>query len=48
MPSTLNVTIASLDILVPVAEAVPILGAPIKGSLEAAKRILEYAKVCKE
>jgi hypothetical protein len=46
MPSKLELTITSLDILVPVAEAVPILGAPVKGSLEAAKKILEYVKVC--
>jgi hypothetical protein len=33
-----------LEILVPIAKAVPILGAPVEGSLEALKKILEFAQ----
>lgn len=45
MPSKLEVAITSLDVLVPIAEAVPFLGAPVKGSREATKKILKYAQV---
>jgi hypothetical protein len=41
-----NLTIDGLGLLVSIAEAVPVLGAPVKGSLEALKQILQYAQVC--
>jgi hypothetical protein len=34
-----------LGALVSIAEAVPVLGAPVKGSLEALKQIIQYTKV---
>jgi hypothetical protein len=34
-----------LKVLTPIAEAVPVLGAPVKGSIEAATLILEHAQV---
>jgi hypothetical protein len=34
-----------LGVLVSIAEAVPVLGAPVKGSLEALKQIVEYTQV---
>jgi hypothetical protein len=34
-----------LKVLVPIAKAVPILGAPVEGSLEALSKILEFAQV---
>jgi hypothetical protein len=34
-----------LDIMTPIAEAIPVLGTPVKGALEAASRILKYAQV---
>jgi hypothetical protein len=34
-----------LEVLVSIAEAVPVLGAPVKGSLEALKQIVEYTQV---
>jgi hypothetical protein len=34
-----------LGVLVLIAEAVPILGAPVRGSLEALKQIIEYTQV---
>jgi hypothetical protein len=37
--------IDGLEVLVPVAKAVPVLGAPIEGALEAVKKILKYAEV---
>jgi hypothetical protein len=36
--------IDGLGILVSVAEAVPVLGAPVKGSLEALKQIVQYTQ----
>jgi hypothetical protein len=33
-----------LGVLVPIAKAVPVLGARVEGSLEVAKKILELAK----
>jgi hypothetical protein len=41
----LGLLIDALKILTPIAEAIPVLGASVKGSLEAATRILEYAQV---
>jgi hypothetical protein len=38
-------TIDGLGVLASVAEAVPALGAPVKGSVEALKQILQYARV---
>jgi hypothetical protein len=43
--SGMNLTIDGLGLLVSIAEAVPVLGAPVKGSLEALKQILQYAQV---
>jgi hypothetical protein len=43
--SGVNLTIDGLGLLVSVAEAVPVLGAPVKGSFEALKQILQYAQV---
>jgi hypothetical protein len=37
--------IDSLGMLASLAEAVPALGAPIKGSVEALKQILQFAQV---
>jgi hypothetical protein len=37
--------IRGLEILVPIAKAVPVLGTPVEGSLEAAIKILQYAEV---
>jgi hypothetical protein len=37
--------LGQLEILVPIAKAVPVFGAPVEGSLEAAIRILRYATV---
>jgi hypothetical protein len=34
-----------LGVLVLISEAVPILGAPVRGSLEALKQIIEYTQV---
>jgi hypothetical protein len=34
-----------LGVLVSIAEAVPVLGAPVKGSLEALKQIIQYTDV---
>jgi hypothetical protein len=47
MPSKINLGpwIDALKVLTPIAEAVSVLGAPVKGSLEAVTRILEYAQV---
>jgi hypothetical protein len=49
-PSTLftmalDEAIDILKVLVPIAKAVPILGAPVEGSLEALSKILEFAQV---
>jgi hypothetical protein len=35
-----------MEILAPIAEAIPILGTPVKGALEATSKILKYADVC--
>jgi hypothetical protein len=37
--------IQALELLTPVAKAVPVLGAPVEGSLEAAGKILKFAQV---
>jgi phosphoribosylcarboxyaminoimidazole (NCAIR) mutase len=37
-----------LGVLASIAEAVPVLGAPVKGSLEALKQIVQYSQVCSE
>lgn len=44
-PSKLELAISALDVLVLIAKAVPVLGSTTEGSLEAAKKILEYAQV---
>jgi hypothetical protein len=36
--------IKTLELLVPIAKAVPVLGAPVEGSLEAAVKILQFAQ----
>jgi hypothetical protein len=41
----LDQAISALDILVPIAEAIPVLGTSVKGAIEAASKILKYAKV---
>jgi hypothetical protein len=41
----IGVLIDGLEVLVPVAKAVPVLGAPVEGALEAVKQILKYAEV---
>jgi hypothetical protein len=41
----LDEAIDILKVLVPIAKAVPILGAPVEGSLEALSKILEFAQV---
>jgi hypothetical protein len=33
-----------LDIMIPIAEAVPVLGTPVKGALEATSKIVRYAQ----
>jgi hypothetical protein len=46
MPSNkLELAISTLDVLIPIAKAVPVLGSRVEGSLEVAKKILEYAQV---
>jgi hypothetical protein len=35
-----------LEILGPIAEAIPILGTPVKSALEVISKILKYADVC--
>jgi hypothetical protein len=40
----LDEVIDVLKVLVPIAKAVPILGAPVEGSLEALSKILEFAQ----
>jgi hypothetical protein len=37
---------AFLEILAPIAEAIPVLGLPVKGAVEATSKILKYAQVC--
>jgi hypothetical protein len=41
----IGLLIDGLELLVPVAKAVPVLGAPVEGALEAVKKILNYAEV---
>jgi hypothetical protein len=41
----LDEAIDILKVLVPIAKAVPILGAPVEGSLEALSKVLEFAQV---
>jgi hypothetical protein len=41
----LDEAIDILKVLVPIAKAVPVLGAPVEGSLEALSKILEFAQV---
>jgi hypothetical protein len=41
----LDRAIAILEIATPIAEAIPILGAPVKGAFEATGKILKYAGV---
>jgi hypothetical protein len=50
MPPVLDrgFVIDGLGILVSIAEAVPVLGAPVKGSLEALKQIVHYTQVSTE
>jgi hypothetical protein len=36
---------ALLELATPIAKAVPVLGAPVEGALEATAKILNYAKV---
>jgi hypothetical protein len=43
--SGLNLTIDGLGVLASVAEAFPALGAPVLGSVEALKQILQYSRV---
>jgi hypothetical protein len=43
--SRLGFTIDALGVLASVAKAVPVLGAPVEGSLEALKQILQYTQV---
>jgi hypothetical protein len=45
LSSGLNLTIDGLGVLASVAEAIPVLGAPVKSSVEALKQILQYARV---
>jgi hypothetical protein len=40
----LEEAIAILTILTPIAKAVPVLGSPVEGSLEALSKLLELAK----
>jgi uncharacterized protein (UPF0210 family) len=37
--------IKTLELLVPIAKAVPVLGSPVEGSLETAVKILRFAQV---
>jgi hypothetical protein len=40
----LEEVIIILGVLIPIAEAVPVLGSSVKGSLEALSKILEFAQ----
>lgn len=33
-----------LDIMMPIAEAMPVVGTPVKGALEATSKIMRYAQ----
>jgi hypothetical protein len=48
MPSKTNLGVAidGNGVLIPIADAVPLLGASVKGSLEALQKILQYNEVC--
>jgi hypothetical protein len=37
--------IKTLELLVPIAKTVPVLGSPVEGSLDAAVKILRFAQV---
>jgi hypothetical protein len=37
--------IETLELLIPIARAVPVLGPPVEGSLEAAMKILQFTQV---
>jgi hypothetical protein len=41
----LDILIESLELLVPIAKAVPALGSMIEGALEAAIKVIKFAKV---
>jgi hypothetical protein len=41
----LEEAIAILEVLVPIAKAIPVLGAPVEGSLEALGMILQFVRV---
>jgi hypothetical protein len=41
----LDRAVAALAIATPIAEAIPILGTPVKGALEATGKIIKYATV---
>jgi hypothetical protein len=41
----LGVVKAGLGVLMSIADAVPVMGAPFKGSFEALKQIIEYTEV---
>jgi hypothetical protein len=42
---SVGAAIGGLGILASIAEAVPLLGAPVKGTLEALQQVLEYSEV---
>jgi hypothetical protein len=37
--------IQTLELLIPIAKAIPLLGSPVEGSLEAAVKIVQLAQV---
>jgi hypothetical protein len=41
----LDRAVAILEIATPIAEAIPVLGTPVKGAFEATAKILKYAGV---
>jgi hypothetical protein len=43
----LTSAIAFLEILAPIAEAIPVLGAPVKSAVETTSKIMRYAQVCR-
>jgi hypothetical protein len=45
--TSLSLSIDGLRVLASVAEAIPALGTPVKGSVEALEQILQYAQVRK-
>jgi hypothetical protein len=44
----LDVFVETLELLVPIAKAVPALGQTVEGALEAAIRVIKLAQVCNE